>query len=376
MIDTQLIMLEGLPSTGKSTNSDFLRMQLERNGKKVKWIHEVTRPQPTQFFSEACFSRDEYEMFLKAHPESAHVLDSIAVFRKNTVGIDLLEIEWNHADDISESVFDAIKQHDMWNCTLDKYKEAAIDKWEHFAETAMQDKGTIYILDSSIFQAQIFPFLWENAGYERLEIFVNKLCEIVKRMNPSLIYLYRENAEDTIDYLEKERGTQWLKNTWERDKSRPYYQGRSKSAEEFKQFLRDYANYAGLLFNSIDLGDCRKISVEISKSDWASYENKMLSFLEIENIQSPEFFPPNGVYRNEELSYEITVDGLMITDPDGNNKKLTPKTANEFYAECLPMILRFEDYEDFEDSERIIMTGTQINARWSTTGIVYKKSSK
>lgn len=103
MIDTQLIMLEGLPATGKSTNSDFLRMQLERNGKKAKWIHEVTRPHPTLDFSEACLSRSEYEDFLKAYPESEHILNSISVFRKNSVSIDLLEIEWNFADVIGDS---------------------------------------------------------------------------------------------------------------------------------------------------------------------------------------------------------------------------------------------------------------------------------
>ena len=364
MIDTRLIMLEGLPSTGKSTNSDFLRMQFERNGKKVKWIHEVARPHPTLCFSQACLSRNEYEDLLKVYPESERVLNSIAEFRKNTIGIDLLEIEWNYASLIGDSVFDAIKEFDVWNFSLEKYEEATFEKWEYFSETAMSDKDSIYILDSSIFQAQIFSFLWDNVPYERLERFVNKLCDIVKRLNPSLIYFYRENTENTISYLEKDRGTQWLTNIWERDKIRPYYKDKPKGAEGFKHFLRDYANFAKLLFTSID---CRKISVEISKLAWANYENKMLSFLELDNIPSPNFLPPNGVYRNEELNFEIIVDGLMIVDPDGSDKKLTPKTANEFYVERLPMILRFEN------SEQLIMSGLQICARWSNTGMVYKK---
>jgi len=363
MIDTKLIMLEGLPSTGKSTNSQFLQMQLERNGKKVKWLHEVARPHPTLFFSEACFYRSEYEDFLKAYPRSAEILNSIAVFTRNTVGIDLLEIEWNYADVIGGSVFEAIKKYEIWNFTLEQYADFALAKWEHFAKTAIQDKEIVYILDSSIFQAQIFWFLLNNAPYERLEKFVENLCDIIRQLNPALIYLYRDNTEATINYLEKDRGADCFAKIWERDKASPYYQDKPKGAAGFKQFLRDYANWAELLFDSLD---CRKVSVEISKENWTSYENKMLCFIEIENIPSPEFLPPNGVYRNEELNYEITVDGLMIIDPDGNEKKLTPKSANEFYAECLPMILRF-------GSQNIIMTGSQINARWSTTGTVYKK---
>ena len=305
MIDTKLIMLEGLPSTGKSTNADFIRMQLERNGKKVIWIHEVASPHPVFLFFEPCSSLNEYE-------------------------------------------------------------EAVIEKWEHFAETASHNKDTVYILDSSIFQSQVFTFLWDNASYERLEKFVNILFGIVKYLNPTLIYLYRENSEDTIDYLEKNRGTQGLINIYERDKTRPYYQNKPKGANGFKQFLRDYAKSAELLFNSLD---CKKISIEITELDWTNYENKMLSFLEIETIPSPNFVPPNGIYKNEEFGYKITVDGLMIIDPDGSNKKLTPKTANDFYIERLPMILHFED------SKQVIMTGLEINAHWSTTGMMYKRQN-
>lgn len=143
MIDTQLIMLEGLPSTGKSTNSDFLRMQLERNGKKVKWIHEVTRPHPTLDFSEAILRRSEYEAVIQTYPESAPILNAIAMFRKNTVGFDLLEIEWNYAKTLGGAVFEAVKAYDSWNFTLDRYEETALEKWAYFSKAAALDKDTI-----------------------------------------------------------------------------------------------------------------------------------------------------------------------------------------------------------------------------------------
>jgi len=338
-------------------------MQLERNGKKAKWIHEVAHPHPTSFFSEACLHHNDYKNFLRLYPEASHILNSIAVFRKNTIGIDLLEIEWNHVDNISETAFNAIKQYDIWDFSLDKYEEAAIEKWECFSKTAKQDSDFVYILDSSIFQAQIFTFLWDNAPFKRLETFVNKLCKIVKHMNPSFIYLYRDNVETTIEYLEKERGTHGLENIWQRDKARPYYQDKPKGADGFKHFLRDYANSAKLLFDSLT---CNKISIEISKKDWANYENKMLSFLGVENISSSEFTPPNGVYINDELNSVITVDGLLMIDPDGNNRKLTPKTDCEFYVEGLPIVLQFMN-------QSIIILGVSICERWTKKGMVYNK---
>lgn len=88
MENTRLVMLEGLPGTGKSTNSYFLSMQLGRNGKTVKWIHEVARPHPVLFFSEASLTYDEYNSILESKP----ILNRIAVFRKTQLELTCLNL--------------------------------------------------------------------------------------------------------------------------------------------------------------------------------------------------------------------------------------------------------------------------------------------
>ena len=363
MIDTRLIMLEGMAGTGKTTNSYFLQIQLERNKNKVKWIHEVARPHLTSFFDEAVFTYEEYNAFLKKYPETSDILNKIAIFRKSTVGIDLLEIEWNYLNIIGEQVYQELKAFDAWNYPLDRYKEIAFEKWAYFVETALNNKNEIYIIDSSIFQFQIFAFLFKNRPYEELEKFVRSLFDIIKPLNPCLIYFYRENTEETIAFLEQDRGIEFFDWIWERDKLQPYYQDKPKGAERFKQFSRDYAKFAKKLF---DMADCEKLSIEISRGDWKKYESEMLSFLGIEYIISLEFFPPNGIYKNERLNFEIVVDGLTIKDPNGDIRELIAKSEFEFYVERLPTVLRFEPGQ-------IIITGVQIPERWTTAGTIYKK---
>jgi len=366
MIDTRLILLEGMAGTGKTTNSYFLQIQLERSGKKVKWIHEVARAHPTSFFDEAVLTYEEYKAFLIKYPETANILNRIGVFRKNAVGIDLLEIEWNYKNIIGEQAYQELKEFDAWNYPLDRYKEIALAKWAYFVETALNNKDEIYIIDSSIFQFQIFAFLFKNMPYDELEKFVKKLVGIVQPLNPCLIYFYRENTEETIAFLEKDRGIEFFEWIADRDKLQPYYRDKPKGAEGFKQFSRDYAKFAEKLF---DMADCKKVAFEISNGDWKRYESEMLSFLGIlgiESIPNPKFLPPNGVYRNEKLNLKMVVDGLTMIDPNGNIRELIPKSDVEFYVEHLPTILRFEQ-------EKIIITGVQIPERWTTAGMIYKK---
>lgn len=363
MIDSQLIMLEGLPSTGKTTNARFIHIQLERNNIKAEWIHEVAMPHPVLFFDEVGMTYGEYDRFIKAYPEAADILNNIAVFKKNTVGIHLPEIQWNYKEEISENVYQALLEFDVWNFPLDVYKKFALEKWMHFTEKSLKNKDKIYIIDSAIFQFQIFSFLFKNRPYEELQSFIDQIVEIIKPLNPCLIYLHRENTEATIDYLENDRGTSYLEYIWNRDKAQPYYTGKLPGAESFKQFLRDYAGMADLLFDSFP---ANKISLEISDGNWTCREDEMLSFLDVNRIPSPDAFPPNGVYTNETLGFVISVDGLSITDPTEKTRGIFPKSHNEFYVDWLPTILRFED-------KKIIITGSQICERWTTTGMIYNK---
>ncbi|MDR3119773.1 MAG: hypothetical protein LBU58_00285, partial [Clostridiales bacterium] len=358
MVDSQLIVLEGLPSTGKTTNARFVQIQLERNGINAEWVHEVAMPHPVLFFDEAGFTHDEYDRFIKTYPEAADILNHIAVFRKSTVGIHLPEIQWNYMDKIDENVYQALLEFDVWKFPLDGYKKFALEKWAHFTEKALKDRKKVYIIDSALFQFQIFTFLFKNRSYVELQSFINQIMEIIQSLNPWLLYLYRDNTEATIDYLEKDRGTSYLDYIWNRDKAQPYYAGKPPGAEGFKQFLRDYAGMADLLFDSFP---AKKLSLEISVGNWTCHEDTMLSFLDVNRIPSPNIFPQNGVYTNEKLNFVIKIEGLSCIDPTGKTRKLFPKSHNEFYVDWLPTVLRFDD-------KGIIISGSQIGERWTTTG--------
>jgi len=318
LIDSRLILLEGLPSTGKTTNARFIHIQLERNHINAEWIHEVAMPHPVLFFDEVGMTYDEYDQFIKVYPEAADILNNIAVFKKSTVGIHLPEIQWKYKDEIGENVYQALLKFDVWNFPLYQYKKFALEKWTHFTEKALKNQDKVYIIDSAIFQFQIFSFLFQNRPYEELQSFIDQITDIIQPLNPCLLYFYRENTEATIDYLENDRGPAYLEYIWNRDKAQPYYTGKPPGAESFKQFLRDYAGMADLLFNSFPTN---KLSLEISDGNWACREDDILSFLKVNRMPSPDAFPQNGVYINEALGFVISVDGLSFVDPTGKTRK-------------------------------------------------------
>lgn len=361
--ETKLMMMEGLPSTGKSTNSSIIFSKLEQNGYIVKWIHEIARPHPTLFFYEACLEQYEFEKVIRTYPHTVPILNKIKRNLDHFICIDLLEIEWNHLELFREDALNALKKYDAWNFSLKRFMKVALEKWKHFATTQLQKTNEVIILDSSIFQFQIYTFLLENAPFDMLSDFIQSLYKIIKPLEPTMVYLYRDNFENTIEYLIKDRGIDWLNGIWERDKHLPYYQGKPLGVEGYKLFLRDYENSARRLFNQSPFN---KLSLEITGGKWDEYVDQLLSFLNISFSQTPKVSLPYQKFFNSELNKVIEIyDDIFIT-PNGEQKRLSRKNNNEFYLNNIPVIIRLEE-------DQVVFTGEQLCERWTSTGTIFQR---
>ena len=357
----RLILLEGLPGTGKTTNSYKLFEQMVRNGRDVRWLHEVSQPHPTLFFSESCFTKEEYRLFAEEYPQAAGILESIAEVRASTVGIDYLTASRKIPGQEEAVWYQALLQYDAMDFPLERYEPAALEKWEAFVNAALQNEE-IYILDSSIFQYQIFTYLLNGAEYPRLAGFVHDVMKLLKPLRPALIYLYREKTEDSIAFMEKQRGIRDLESTWERDRERPYYRNKQRDVTAFYDFLKDYADCASRLF---DESECEKLKIEITAQAWDIYEAEMLRFLHIAHQDAPAYKAKNGTYVQAALGVSFSIKDGILTDPEGVRRRLSPKSPTEFFIEGLPETLCFCG----DDS--VTLCGQQIIPQWSETGWVY-----
>ncbi len=357
----RLILLEGLPGTGKTTNAYKLFEQLVRNNRDVRWLHEVSQPHPLLFFSESCLTKEEYRLFTEKYPEAAELLDSIAEIRATTVGIDYLTAARRSPGQENTAWYQALLQYDAMGFPLERYETAAFEKWEAFVNTALQH-DTIFISDSSIFQYQIFTYLLNGAEYPRLAKFVHCIMDLLKPLQPALIYLYREKTEDSIAFIEKQRGVKDLESIWQRDKGKPYYRNKQQDVTAFFDFLKDYADCASRLY---DESDCDKLKIEITAQTWEIYEAVMLRFLGITSREAPSCKAKDGTYVNAALGASFSIKDDILTDPEGVCRRLSPKTPTEFFIEGLPETLCFCG------GGCVKLCGQQIIPQWSETGTLY-----
>lgn len=199
---------------------------------------------------------------------------------------------------------------------------------EAFASEALK-AAEVILLDSSLFQFQIFTFLLKNTPYERMEEFIQKFFHILEPLKPALIYFYREKTEEAISYLEKQRGIGFLEYLYERDKGEPFYENRPSGVEGTRQLLRHYGCWVNKLYEA---AGCRKMALELSKEQWKLYEEELLSFLRLKRLENYKAqCCCDGTYRNEEMNTEIKIEEGDLIDGWGNRRKLLPKSHCELY---------------------------------------------
>jgi len=83
MINTKLIIIEGLPGSGKSTIGQFIGLQLQRNNINVNWHGEGDLDHPTDFEYEAGFTEEKYLNFLDKYENYKEFLQTVVVRRRN-----------------------------------------------------------------------------------------------------------------------------------------------------------------------------------------------------------------------------------------------------------------------------------------------------
>ncbi len=299
MFKTKLILIDGITGSGKSTTAQFLANQLKNNGIKVKWYHEE---------------------------EDNHPLDC--------------------GDDIE--VFSS--QTEMYD-----FLETTPELWRQFVKLVGQS-DKVHIIESFLFQDTIRLLFQNNLERERIADFAQEIEEIIKPLEPALIYFYQQDAEKSIRTIWKRRGLAWKKWFIDSDIQTPYVKESSLTGESgVIKLWSDYQKFTNQLFKRYQF---KKLSIENSAGNWHDYRQKILDFLDLEFVAYNKELTLEdkkrycGTYRGQKEETECTVklhDWNLICDliwPDIKILPVSKGNMNSFYMESFPIIINFKEDED------------------------------
>lgn len=225
----QLILIDGISGSGKSTTSQYINLQLHLNGYDSIWYHEEEENHPLEY--------------TEADIESMHSIEEALKFKD-----DFLELA---------KTFVAEKKND----------------------------GQIHIIESYYLQDCVRILFQNNVNEKVISDFFRQLNRIFKPMNPIVIYFRHNDVFRSIRRIWEARGEDWKNWFISEDSQTPYVLERKLAGEEAALTLwSDYQNLTDRLLNSVDYPIIRLDPGE----GWDKLYQKILASLEIDQKRMPE----------------------------------------------------------------------------------------
>jgi hypothetical protein len=288
MLDTKLILVDGLPGSGKSTTAQFIALQLERNHIPARWFYELEHFHPIHAFH--VWSREGPEKFL----------------------------------------------------------ETTLENWRSFV---MKGKclDEVNILESTLFQSTVRLLLQSDIPRQTIIEYTLHTQEIIKELQPVLIYFSSPDVARALREICEKRKKVWEQYFIRVIDGSPY--GKNHLLQNFEgvvTFFQEYQELTGYLFSKFEM---KKLAIENSKGDWKECHRRICDFLALPLIEdqqvSEEFLAKfTGSYKDERSQLEVMISlehgELIAHNLLWPKSKLIPKDENSFYVEACTIELYFQ----------------------------------
>lgn len=230
MIDTRLLLIEGVPCSGKSTIAKRLYTEISTSGYQCDYFLEWARNHP---------------------------------------------IHIGNIEDLSTII-----------STTKSREQKILRQWRQFAERAKQ-KEAIVIIESRFWQTDgMYLYL---SGYSENEIFESNrnVISTIAELDPVLVYLAPQDIERLHRQITKQKNKTWRESgrdgSWEEWGNKVYVQqkwftSRLLDSKAMPRFFNEWASIADKLYERFPF---RKIKMQDPQVDWERSIGSIKDFLEI-----------------------------------------------------------------------------------------------
>ncbi len=333
MRDTRIILVEGMPGTGKSTVSQFINLQLCANGQPSYWCHEERAAHPVRLFYER-------------------------------------------------------ERHRSWS----DYSEEAASRWQSYAQE-MQARNQIAVLDASILQNHVRSMLLFGCGWKTILDLVRRIENLLASLRPCWIYLkpkdIERNFRDVVDVRGQRLLDLWIQN----QEQFPY--ARNAHVTGFPGFIAFWEEFGEISDRVFDELAIPKLRQHVSPDDWNARFGEILNFLDLPlHSNTSSYSDLDRFTGNYMPTDDHTESGFILLARNGclimscnqptmdahrgpigcyREIRLIPKEKNRFYVEAWPHEVEFA-----EDTRRSIVSMQLSTSEegWARSSGVYVRQSR
>lgn len=199
----KLILIEGIPGSGKTTLAKRLKDYFIDEGYNVQLYNEGEM-HPADLAWIAYLTKEEYHQVKKDYPQYAEVLEKNALVEDDKVLVTYTKLDIPMK---GSEMIEYLSSKDVYDgrCSLDEFTQAHLKRWKAFSEGA-SGEDTITIFECSYLQNHISELMGvHNKDSNFIKEYLVKLISTVSDLNPKLLYLSQSDVQETINRVSNER---------------------------------------------------------------------------------------------------------------------------------------------------------------------------
>jgi hypothetical protein len=209
MTETKLILVEGLPGSGKTTTAEFIASWLTQRGVTTAVFLEGNLDHPADFESVACLSESEYADLKAQFPSQADFLES-QVIRHGDDHLFRYRFLQQTYPQLSEALLATLARYEIYELPVEKYRRLVRQRWQDFAAIAAAGE-VVTIFECCFLQNPLTMFFGRHdEPVTAAQAFIHELAAAVQMLQPRWIYLHPGEARTTLTHAAQSRSQAWL----------------------------------------------------------------------------------------------------------------------------------------------------------------------
>ncbi|SDE66431.1 AAA domain-containing protein [Fontibacillus panacisegetis] len=208
-MNTKLIIIEGLPGSGKSTIAQLVSEILADRGIEVQLFQEGNLEHPADYDGVSFYRQDEFNQLLSDYKGFKEMLESRTIKCRNDFLIPYRKIKNEFGSDFPDELLQEIFTKDIYELPFDQNIKLITERWSSFNNDSVHN-NSIHIFECCFIQNPLtIGTVKYNIQKREVINYVLQLEDIIKPLNPLLIYIDQKDIRSTFEKAVDERPKEW-----------------------------------------------------------------------------------------------------------------------------------------------------------------------
>lgn len=271
---TRLVIVEGIPGSGKSTLSRYIHDMLNINKIESELFLEGDLLHPADYEGVACMPNQELDKLRSIYSDVFHYIDPYVSLDGNDALIAYALAQQAAQTRIPSSLYEEIRRYEIYDgVSVEKYCELIFKRWKSFAKD-QREKENITILECCFLQNPGCALLARHdTGKDRFNQHILQIAEQIQELNPILFYLKQTNVRETIDRVKAKRSQEWLDFAIWYHTEQNY--GKKKGLHGYEGYIEFLEHRRELELQIIEQLPFQSVIIDNSDYDWVNQQQSV-----------------------------------------------------------------------------------------------------